>query len=54
LLRAVEVMNQTGIKADTKKTEDEENITYTIVIPKRAVQQPHLKRDQTAAKRSAF
>ncbi len=32
--RAVEVMKQAGIDADTKKTEDEERITFTIVIPK--------------------
>jgi ParB family chromosome partitioning protein len=45
--RAVEVMRQAGIEADSRKTEDERTITYTIVIPKEAVRRPPLSRDQT-------
>ena len=32
--RAVDVMKQAGIEVDSRKTEDEETITYTITIPK--------------------
>lgn len=45
--RAVEVMRQAGIQADSNKTEDERAITYTIVIPKEAVRRALPQRDQT-------
>ena len=32
--RAVEVMKQAGIEAESRKSEDDTAITYTIVIPK--------------------
>lgn len=46
--RAIETMQQAGIHADAKKTEDETAITYTIVIPKAAQSRPTLRRDQAA------
>ena len=33
---AIDMMKQAGIDAVSKKTEDEQKITYTVVIPKRA------------------
>ena len=35
IVRAVDMMKQAGINAVSKKTEDEQNIVYTVVIPKK-------------------
>lgn len=35
IIRAVDMMKQAGIDAVSKKTEDEQNIVYTVVIPKK-------------------
>ena len=45
---AIDMMKQAGIEAVSKKTEDEQKITYTVVIPKSAKKQPP-KRCQAAA-----
>ena len=52
--KAIDAMNEAGIKANTKKVEDEESITYTITIPKKAVKRPHLKRNQAPPESAAF
>lgn len=44
---AIEVMKQAGIDAKTNKIEDEQNIIYTIVIPKSAAIRKNLERNQT-------
>lgn len=40
--RAVDVMKEAGIDAVSKKTEDDNEITFTIVIPKTPSRRPHL------------
>ena len=45
---AIDMMKQAGIDAVSKKTEDEQKITYTVVIPKSAKKQT-AKRCQAAA-----
>lgn len=40
--RAVDVMKEAGIDASSTKTEDDQTITYTIVIPKNAARRPRL------------
>lgn len=40
--RAVDVMKEAGIDAVSTKTEDDDAITYTIVIPKKAARTLHL------------
>ena len=52
--KAVDAMNEAGIDADTKKTEDENTIVYTITIPKRAVQKAHLIKNRTPPKSASF
>ena len=51
---AVEVMKQAGINAKTEKTEDEQNIVYTIVIPKAVPDKKTLARSQTPTLRSVL
>lgn len=52
--RAVDMMKQAGIEAQTQKTEDEKNIIYTIVIPKAAPDKKSSGRSQTPALRSVL
>lgn len=51
---AIEVMKQAGIEAITEQTEDEKNITYTIVISKSAQGKNGLERSQTPSLRSVL
>lgn len=51
---AVEVMKQAGIEAKTQMNEDEENIVYTIIIPKTAPDKKSFKRNQTPPLRSVL
>ncbi|MBP1556635.1 MAG: ParB/RepB/Spo0J family partition protein, partial [Oscillospiraceae bacterium] len=44
--RAIDLMKQAGIDAVSQKTEDEESITYTVVIPKSSAYRPHELRSQ--------
>lgn len=52
--RAVDMMKQAGIDAVSKKTEDEDSITYTVVIPKRRQAEKNYIRSQTPPLREAL
>ena len=52
--RAIDLMKQAGIDAVSQKTEDEESITYTVVIPKSSAYRPHELRSQALPLREAL